>query len=117
MSMGDNYPEGKDSICPVCRNPMERGYIVSNRGIYWNDHIPRFICQGEAMGPHADSLWNCAYVEAYRCRRCRVIRYLYYDRESRTVRLRCPSCGVWNDYAKKEHEDDIRICQTCAKEF
>lgn len=117
VSMGDNYPDGKDSTCPVCGKTMEKGYLISRGRIYWTNETPGILFQGEAMGPHSHNLRLPSSVEAYRCRRCRILRYEYMDRESQMVKLKCPYCGEWNEYYKKKSENDIRICQTCAKKF
>lgn len=116
MSMGDNYPDGKESICPVCGVPMEKGSLISARGILWTNKSRR-IWDGEPMGPHSRNWRLSSYIEAYRCRKCRILRYEYLDIDSRMVQLNCPYCGTWNEYYKKESENDVRICQTCAKEF
>lgn len=115
--MGDNYPDGKETICPVCGVPMEKGYIISAGGIAWTNEYHSQLVRGEPMGPHSYSLWGFKYVEAYRCRKCRILRYEYMDSDSRMVQLKCPYCGEWNEYYKKKSENDVRICQTCAKEF
>jgi hypothetical protein len=52
VARGPNYPRDSDSVCPVCNNEMEKGYIVSNNGVFWNDHVPKFSCTGEPIGPN-----------------------------------------------------------------
>ncbi len=111
---GDNYPETNDSICPVCRKPMEKGYIVSDHGIYWKDHVPQFACTGKTMGPHGRSWFGFAKVEAYRCRNCRIIRHLYEEERPKVVRIRCYHCGETHAYAPKQSDDDFRYCPTCS---
>lgn len=117
MSLGDNYPDGKDSICPVCGTPMEKGRLTAYHWIDWVKGPDKSQRHAEPMGPHSRSLLGIAYVEAYRCRECRILRYEYTDRFSQMVQLKCPYCGEWNEYYKKKGENDVRICQTCAKEF
>ncbi|MFW9919323.1 MAG: PF20097 family protein [Candidatus Thorarchaeota archaeon] len=117
MVIGDNYPEGKDAICPACGIDMEKGYIVSARGIFWNHQLSVFSCTGETIGPYSGLGLKCSYIQAYRCRKCRLLRYLDSDRPSRFVKYRCPSCQEWNEYYKKARPDDRRICLSCGKEF
>ncbi|MDF1538095.1 MAG: PF20097 family protein [Candidatus Thorarchaeota archaeon] len=117
---GNNYPEPDDSICPVCGKGMERGFIVSDRGIYWKDHVPKFACTGKTMGPHGRSWFGFANVEAFRCRSCRIIRHLYEEHEderSTPVMIRCYNCGETHHYARKKSEDDYRYCPTCSSKL
>jgi hypothetical protein len=59
------------SACPYCGVEMEKGFIVSNYGIWWNDHVPRVICgRGEWI---ASSFWTCAGVPGFRCNACSII--------------------------------------------
>ncbi|RDE15508.1 MAG: hypothetical protein C4K49_06065 [Candidatus Thorarchaeota archaeon] len=62
--------------CPSCRGPMERGYVLGARGVFWNDHIPKQICTGEQLSDKGLYWgWICPSVKALRCRKCRIIRY------------------------------------------
>jgi len=111
---GNNNPEPNDSVCPVCGNIMEKGFIVSNHGVYWKDHVPKFACTGKGMGPHGRSWIGFAHVEAYRCRSCRIIRHLYEEERPNLVRIRCYHCGETNHYSQKQSDESTRYCQTCA---
>jgi hypothetical protein len=117
LSLGDNYPNRTDSICPVCGTQMEKGRLVGHQWISLVSDIYKSERHAEPMGPHSRPLLYYAYVEAFRCRKCRIPRYEYLDIDSRMVQLKCPYCGAWNEYYKKKSEHDVRICQTCAKEF
>lgn len=69
--------------CPICGNDMEKGYLLSMSGIYWNTHVTKGItkwkCRGESFGKDSDfSNWrnyDCAKLAAQRCRRCNLIIY------------------------------------------
>ena len=68
-SKGPSY-----DTCPVCREQMEHGYIVSNNLLSWCSHVPALICRcGERLDR---SFSGCATLEGFRCKKCQIIRYV-----------------------------------------
>ncbi|MFW9933826.1 MAG: PF20097 family protein [Candidatus Thorarchaeota archaeon] len=116
MTASDNYPEMAEQECPICKNPMEKGYIVSRKGIFWNDHIPRNDPLGETVGPYGEVFDGCSYVEAHRCRKCGIFRGIT-RRKYPLERLPCQNCGEWDEYESLKDDDELRTCPTCLFKF
>lgn len=69
----DKTPD--EAICPSCRGKMEKGWLASNKNIYWNVKQPGLFggsIGGERLGK---GFWAPDKVAAYRCKSCRLIRY------------------------------------------
>ncbi|MFW9810753.1 MAG: PF20097 family protein [Candidatus Thorarchaeota archaeon] len=60
--------------CPSCGKAMEPGYLIAGRAIFWCDHLPNLICRcGAALSKR---MITCSGIACYRCKSCRIIRYL-----------------------------------------
>jgi hypothetical protein len=71
-----NTPE--DAICPSCGGNMDRGWIASNKRIYWNINEPGVSGKSknaERLSASGRFGMAPARLSAYRCRSCRLIRY------------------------------------------
>ena len=71
-------------LCPVCGEPMEKGYVVGSGGLYWSEDIPPYSYGMPFPGPEFISeplapqtlpySRRASILKAYRCRKCGVIR-------------------------------------------
>jgi predicted Zn finger-like uncharacterized protein len=105
------------SACPYCGVEMEKGFIVSNYGIWWNDHVPRVICgRGEWI---ASSFWTCAGVPGFRCNACSIIVFQSGKPTRSEPRGRkCPHCGAIYVYSEERIDADGSVrCQNCDRAF
>jgi hypothetical protein len=76
--------EGKAvvKVCPVCCSEMERGYIAS-KAVAWsgkkisNRWPPQGLLAGELIVSGGFPWQKIINVEAYRCRKCRLIIFRY----------------------------------------
>jgi predicted Zn finger-like uncharacterized protein len=95
---------------------MEKGFIVSNYGISWNDHVPRFFCRGEML---ASSFFGFASVPGSKCTTCGII--VLHQREPKMFEpkgRKCPHCGAVYVYSKERIGEDGSVrCQNCDKEL
>ncbi|MFW9843240.1 MAG: PF20097 family protein [Candidatus Thorarchaeota archaeon] len=63
----------KPEICPSCGEPMEQGFLVAPRRIFWCDHAPELDC---ICGERLSRPWIiCANVPGHRCKKCKLILY------------------------------------------
>ena len=60
--------------CPTCGKLMEKGYIVSRGGMYWNTKVPKTFPRGEPLTTPPGELGGFR-LEAYRCKSCKIIKY------------------------------------------
>ncbi len=103
--------------CPYCDEPLDAGYIVSDNGIYWNDHVPTLRCRsGEPLGI---SWAGCASVVGHQCKKCNVI---VVHKGRHRVRILdsgvCPFCDEEHEYSEDEiPEDRIVQCKNCGEGF
>ncbi|MGY5862511.1 MAG: PF20097 family protein [Candidatus Thorarchaeota archaeon] len=107
----------ESSACPYCGNEMEKGFIVSNYGTWWNDHVPRLICRGgETL---ASSFWSCAGVPGSKCTTCGII--VLHCGKPRRLELKsrkCSHCGAVYVYSQERIGEDGSVrCQNCDREF
>ena len=114
------YVEGNQLIveqehrtCPSCGKEMEKGYLISKMGVYWDDHVPRFIAPGTLLSPNTTEVFKMHYVPSYRCQSCKIIQY---GEPADFVRLACPHCDAKYEYEIPKDEDQI-VCQNCDKTF
>ncbi len=105
--------EQQSHTCPSCGNEMEKGYIISEKGVYWDDHVPRFIAPGTLLSPNTTEVFKMHYVPSHRCRSCKIIQY---GEPADFVRLACPHCDAKYEYEIPKDVDQI-VCQNCAKTF
>lgn len=106
----------ESGVCPYCGNEMEKGFIVSNYGIWWNDHVPRFFCRsGETL---ASCFAGCASVPGSKCTTCGVM--VLHQRKSKISKpkaRKCPHCGMVYVYSKERIGKDGSVrCQNCDRE-
>ena len=106
----------ESSICPYCGSLMEKGFIVSTVGIWWDDHVPRVHCGGGEW--LAFSNRTCASVPGFRCIACSIM--VLHDRrpkfESRS--RKCSHCGAVYVYLEEKINEDGSVrCQNCDREF
>jgi protein-arginine kinase activator protein McsA len=105
--------EHEQKACPSCGNEMEKGYLISKMGVYWDDHVPRFIAPGTLLSPSTTEVFKMHYIPSYRCRSCKIIQY---GVPTDFVRLACPHCGAKYEYELLKNSDQI-TCQNCNKTF
>lgn len=107
----------ESSACPYCGNEMEKGFIVSNHGIWWNDHVPRYFCGGGEW--LASSYWTCADVPGSRCTTCGII--VLHSGKPRRFESRgrkCSHCGAVYVYLEEKINEDGSVrCQNCDRKF
>ena len=71
-------------ICPVCKELMEHGYIITSRLLKWCDHVPNFVStHGEVIDR---SYFGFAYLEGFRCRKRQIIRYIRKNQTLLSIR-------------------------------
>jgi hypothetical protein len=99
--------------CPSCGNEMEKGYLISKMGVYWDDHVPRFLAPGTLLSPNTTEVFKMHYVPSYRCRSCKIIQY---GEPADFVRLVCPHCDAKYEYEIPSNLHQI-VCQNCSKSF
>ncbi|MFW9974804.1 MAG: PF20097 family protein [Candidatus Thorarchaeota archaeon] len=99
--------------CPSCSKEMEKGYLISKMGVYWDDHVPRFIAPGTLLSPSTTEVFKMHYIPSYRCRSCKIIQY---GEPTDFVRLECPHCSAKYEYEISLDQNQI-ICQNCNKTF
>jgi predicted RNA-binding Zn-ribbon protein involved in translation (DUF1610 family) len=69
-------------VCPVCGSEMERGYIAS-KAVAWSEKKisnwwpPQGLLAGELIISGGFPWQKIINVEAYRCRKCRLIIFRY----------------------------------------
>ncbi|TFG06428.1 hypothetical protein EU522_01625 [Candidatus Thorarchaeota archaeon] len=61
--------------CPECGKNMERGYLTSREGIYWNKKVPRAIASGIPLTKDVQPVFRFGYIRVYRCKECKILRY------------------------------------------
>ena len=105
--------EQEHKACPSCGNEMEKGYLISKMGVYWDDHVPRFIAPGTLLSPNTTEVFKMHYVPSYRCQSCKIIQY---GEPADFVRLVCPHCDAKYEYEIPRDENQI-VCQNCSKSF
>jgi hypothetical protein len=105
--------EQEHKTCPSCGEMMEEGYLISKMGVYWDDHVPRFVAPGTLLSPNTTEVFKMHYVHSYRCRFCKIIQY---GEPSDFVRFACPHCEAKYEYEIPKDTDQI-VCQNCAKKF
>ena len=96
-----------------CGEEMEKGYLISKMGVYWDDHVPRFIAPGTLLSPNTTEVFKMHHVPSFRCQSCKIIQY---GEPSDFVRLECPHCKAKYEYEIPKDTDQI-VCQNCAKTF
>jgi predicted RNA-binding Zn-ribbon protein involved in translation (DUF1610 family) len=75
--------------CPVCGSKLERGYIAS-KAISWRDRKisnwwpPKGLLAGELIVSGGFPWQKIINVEAYRCRKCRLIIFRYGEAKDST---------------------------------
>ena len=60
------------SKCPYCRNEMERGYLITPQGIYWDEKKPGRLWTIFGKEAIATALGR-AVVASIRCRKCGIV--------------------------------------------
>jgi hypothetical protein len=105
--------EQEHRTCPSCGKEMEKGYLISKMGVYWDDHVPRFIAPSTLLSPNTTEVFKMHYVPSYRCQSCKIIQY---GEPADFVRLSCPHCDAKYEYEIPKDENQI-VCQNCDKTF
>jgi hypothetical protein len=103
---GNNHlTEQQDNkVCPSCGKVMEKGYLISKMGVYWDDHVPRYFAPGTLLSPNTTEVFKMHYVPSYRCRYCKIIQY---GEPTDFVRLACPHCEAKYEYELPKNSDQI----------
>lgn len=63
--------------CPSCGSPLEKGFLNTNREVFWDTKIHKRIfgrAGGEVVIPPS---WSVQNVEADRCPKCKLILFKY----------------------------------------
>ena len=53
--------------CPLCGEPLDRGYVAAGRGIQWAEEKSRFFLAGENL---SWAILSIKYLPALRCTKC-----------------------------------------------
>jgi hypothetical protein len=65
----------EDAPCPACGKKMERGYLTSKMGTYWDKKPPRFFAAGESLTVDTYPVFKFHYIRSLRCKECKILRY------------------------------------------
>ena len=69
-------PQGERAVievCPLCGSKMEKGFIITTE-IVWSNKEHKHFDIGEKIVPLS---WYLANVEAYRCKKCKLVIFRY----------------------------------------
>ncbi|MFW9808069.1 MAG: PF20097 family protein [Candidatus Thorarchaeota archaeon] len=111
---GDHLMDNQEhKTCPSCGKGMEKGYLISKMGVYWDTHVPRFIAPGTLLSPNTTEVFKMHYIPSHRCQSCKIIQY---GEPSDLVHLACPHCEAKYQYEVTKESKQF-VCQNCNKTF
>ena len=105
------------SECPYCGEEMERGYLITSQGIWWDDKRPGILWTIFGKEAIATSFGR-SVVASIRCRKCGIVIIGTKPEQAKFRGIICPHCGAIYTYSEDEiDESGFITCQNCTKSF
>lgn len=67
--------------CPKCGGELEKGFLNSHSSLWWDTKPHKVMQDGEQLTPSLNWRWSIQNLEAYRCKKCKLIMFEYEEQE------------------------------------